>query len=742
MTNRKILLYGDVNMNIIDGSAVWAASAAEVLARAGVDVYFLLKARPTTDRLLLPLNEFENITIINPFTDAVSRFKSLFTKGDSLTVPNAVSMIEKLHKQELFDAIMIRGGKLAPQLAKSEVVHGKLWTYLTDIPQSAAAMDAASRKWLGEVAKASHLMLCQTEYLRALLEATIAQTAGKCAIWSPIVAESPTKANLNLEKIGTPANPLSLVYTGKFAPLWNTLEMTQLPAQLAELGVSAELNMVGDKVHNPKELPSWAAQMQTALEKTPGVIAHGGMARAAAMTQAAKSHVGMSWRAEELDASLELSTKVLEFGSLGVPVLLNRNLMHEQLLGSDYPLFVDANSNVAKVLAEVVAQPDKLTKAASAISNATAAFSMTSSVARVKQLLDQHIPLPSAGVKDFVAKHGRPMRVVVASHDLKFFTKIAAFWQGMPGIELRFDHWPAINRNEGRVSKAMLKWADVIVCEWCGGNALWYAKHKKAKQRLIVRLHRFELSRPWPETINGAAVDQLVCVSKPYADLTLTKTSVPKNRVVMVPNWVDVADLNRPKFDDAQFTIGLIGAAPMRKRPDLAIKILAELRKSDPRFKLVIKSKLPWQMPWVWRDEAERVAFREIFEEVERSELLRGSIIFDDYGADVANWLRRVGWVLSTSDDESFHLAPAEGAASGAVPVILPWPGSDQIYDAKWIHADAAAAAKFILEATANGKWQELGNQAQTEISNRYGLTEVNAAWTKLLTEDLPSANS
>ncbi|CAB4569296.1 unannotated protein [freshwater metagenome] len=257
-----------------------------------------------------------------------------------------------------------------------------------------------------------------------------------------------------------------------------------------------------------------------------------------------------------------------------------------------------------------------------------------------------------------------------------------------------------------------------------------------------MRLHRFELSRPWPETINGAAVDQLVCVSKPYADLTLAKTSVPKNRVVIVPNWVDVTDLNRPKFDDAQFTIGLIGAAPMRKRPDLAIKILAELRKSDPRFKLVIKSKLPWQMPWVWRDETERVAFREMFEEIERSELLRGSIIFDDYGADVANWLRRVGWVLSTSDDESFHLAPAEGAASGAVPVILPWPGSDQIYDAKWIHADVTAAANFILEATARGNWRELGNQAQTEISQRYGLAEVNNSWTKLLTEDLPSANS
>ena len=31
MIAHKVLIYGDVNMNILDGSAVWAASAAEVL---------------------------------------------------------------------------------------------------------------------------------------------------------------------------------------------------------------------------------------------------------------------------------------------------------------------------------------------------------------------------------------------------------------------------------------------------------------------------------------------------------------------------------------------------------------------------------------------------------------------------------------------------------------------------------------------------------------------------------------
>ena len=44
--------------------------------------------------------------------------------------------------------------------------------------------------------------------------------------------------------------PLRLVYSGKFAPRWNTLEMTELPGLLAARGVAAELHMIGDKIHN------------------------------------------------------------------------------------------------------------------------------------------------------------------------------------------------------------------------------------------------------------------------------------------------------------------------------------------------------------------------------------------------------------------------------------------------------------------------------------------------------------
>ena len=67
--------------------------------------------------------------------------------------------------------------------------------------------------------------------------------------------------------------------------------------------------------------------------------------------------IGLSWRHPDLDASLELSTKVLEFGQLGLPVILNRTPMHEALLGADYPLFAASLDDVADAAAACAADP-------------------------------------------------------------------------------------------------------------------------------------------------------------------------------------------------------------------------------------------------------------------------------------------------------------------------------------------------------------------------------------------------
>ncbi len=114
-----------------------------------------------------------------------------------------------------------------------------------------------------------------------------------------------------------------------------------------------------------------------------------------------------------------------------------------------------------------------------------------------------------------------------------------------------------------------------------------------------------------------------------------------------------------------------------------------------------------------------------------------GAVVFDRFGPDIGNFLRRVGFVLSTSDDESFHLSPAEGMASGAVPAILNWPGSETIYRSRWLHESVEDMAESIWETTISGEWHKLGREAQDEVRAAFALPVVGAQWATILTQDV-----
>jgi hypothetical protein len=180
----------------------------------------------------------------------------------------------------------------------------------------------------------------------------------------------------------------------------------------------------------------------------------------------------------------------------------------------------------------------------------------------------------------------------------------------------------------------------------------------------------------------------------------------------------------------------MIGIAPSRKRLDLGLDVLEAVRREDDRFTLSTKSKMPWDYAWVWRWPAERAHFDDVFRRIQTSPHLRGAVVFDEFGADVATWLRRIGWVLSTSDDESFHLAPAEGMASGAVPALLPWPGSESIYHQRWIDADVDTMAERILTTVHEGRWEAERHTAQQHLAASFPLVAVCASWARLLLED------
>ena len=101
--------------------------------------------------------------------------------------------------------------------------------------------------------------------------------------------------------------------------------------------------MIGDKFQHDLQDPQWSATMEAAVS-SPDIDWLGGMSRDEAAKEVSRHDVGLSWRDRSMDASLEISTKVLEYAALGVPPMVNRNAQHLELFGADYPLYVDDDS--------------------------------------------------------------------------------------------------------------------------------------------------------------------------------------------------------------------------------------------------------------------------------------------------------------------------------------------------------------------------------------------------------------
>jgi glycosyltransferase involved in cell wall biosynthesis len=727
----RALVYGDVDLNLLDGSAVWLQSVTQALVAAGCAVTLVLKAPVRTDRLVAPLRELPAVTIRSP--QAEELLPGL-TEA-SLTVAQAIAVLTAVDAggrddpasdgAGAHDLVVLRGRALVSAAARDGAFDGRLWSYLTDVPQAVPAVTPQAAEDLTMIAQASRYLLCQTEELRCFLEGSIAAACGKSVLFPPVLPA----LDIRRDPARKPGHPLKLVYTGKFAPRWNTLEMTELPALLANRGVSAEVHMVGDKVHDDPRDPSYRKRMSGALGEVgqpavPGVIWHGGQPRAEAMRLAAEGDIGLSWRHPELDASLELSTKVLEFGQLGLPVVLNRTPMHEALLGADYPLFAASLDDVADVAAAAL-DPAVFALAAGRTSAAAASFALDQAAARLEGYLRRAVAaVPAAGAA--------PLKVVIAGHDLKFFTPLIAYFRLQPGLEVRVDQWAALGEHDEAASRELAEWADVVICEWCGPNAVWYSRHKRRDARLLVHLHRFELYSQYPKQVRAGSVERVICVSDHYARLTREHTHFDAAKITVVPNPLDILQLDRPKLDEARFNLGMISVAESRKRLDLGLDVLEELRRDDDRYTLSVKSAMPWEHWWVWQQPEERQHFSEAFRRVQRSPLLRDAVVFDDAGPDVPAWLRRIGFVLSTSDDESFHVSPAEGMASRAVPVIRHWPGAETIYDRRWISENPPAMAAAVAALAAPEDWED-ARQVAFQQAQAFDLEAVCRTWHRLI---------
>lgn len=276
------------------------------------------------------------------------------------------------------------------------------------------------------------------------------------------------------------------------------------------------------------------------------------------------------------------------------------------------------------------------------------------------------------------------INLVFAGHDFKFLERFIEYLKFNEKYNIRIDKWNGHNKHNIENSKCCLEWADTIFCEWGLGNALWYSQNKKENQKLIVRMHSQELKTEYNKSFNFNNINKIIAVSPYIYEEFATKINIPRSKMQVIYNYVDCNYFDQPKVNGCEYNLGIVGICPKIKRLDIAIDIFEKLWEKNSRYKLYIKGNHPKEYKWLWNRKEERKYYEELFNRIENS-IYKSNIIFDGYGKDLDKWFTKIGYILSTSDFESFHLSVAEAMASGCIPIILNREGADTVYSQEYI---------------------------------------------------------
>lgn len=353
--------------------------------------------------------------------------------------------------------------------------------------------------------------------------------------------------------------------------------------------------------------------------------------------------------------------------------------------------------------------------------------------AGARQVLALLPPLaePDQGTGD-TGTAGGTVRVRVFGYDMKFMRGLATKLGQRPDLEVAVDEWRTPGARNDGITENLARSGQLLVAEWARPNAVWLSRAKRPDQRLVVRLHRFEIESAYPPKIQLDAVDAVVYIAPHMRRRIRTELGWPDGKLVYIPNYVDLAALDRPKYAEARFTLGMVGITPGLKRFDLALDLLAALRREDPRFHLLVRSRMGWAHKPSWERPEERRDTQRSLERVEKDPLLRGAVMFDAYGRDMPAWYRKVGHILSLSDVEGSHAALAEGMGSGAVPVIRAWEGAAEAYGEDALCGSLDEAVARVLETADQATWAERSAWAKAEVARRFDPDQVVAAWADL----------
>lgn len=678
----KVAVLAEQNFNLIDGSTIWLLNVCKLLALQPDLETTLLLSHPLTDRILadeLP----ETIRVVSG--DELAITANL--PEDQLSPGTVVAALSSREAQHgAFDRIFVRGTDYLTRLLNEDDICRRVVAYA---PSAIPDLAQPEPEWVGLARGVRAPLVVQSDTAKHAMEALYDYPAHVVHVVPPIVfaTEKPDRPDDGVVR---------LCYSGKvdlhYGLDW-LIDICNAVADDPDLGVGI---IAGKDTYRSKfrdffkVMDGFRASVAGGL--LPGVALVTGVPHAEAKARMGQADFAYCLRHSRYDDVIEISTKIVEFCTLGVPPILNDNALNRSLFGDDYPYFVDIETqDPVERVPEILRSRDTVVYdlALERINRVAKRFSAEALSERLGQAIRGY-PLVVQSVAD------APRRILIATHERKFLRQFLDRLKGEKQVHITWETWSSTIKPAQR--PFVPPDVDTVFCEWCCENAVWHSNNKREGTRLIIRLHRFEAFRDFPARVNWNNVDALIVVSDYFRDLAVGEFGADPDRVHVMPQYIDWHGLNRSKLPEARFTLGLVGINPFEhKRFDRAVDFFAALRARDDRFALAVRSVMPWQISWVWNNREDMQAeFTTVFDRIFSDPLLKDAIRFDPAGPDMEEWYRGIGTILSSSDSEGCHTSVIEGMASGCLPVVHDWPGARSLFDPH-VYSDMTDAIGAVI---------------------------------------------
>lgn len=687
---RKILIYGDLDLNVIDGSSIWLVNLAKLLLEDKDNyVDILLKKRIRSHILVNEIEKRYRVRLLY-----VKDYIDHITEVDS---GNIVKVLETIDRLRDYSCIIIRGTQVMERVSGSALV-GKVIPYLTDFCHDRDQMPVEQKMFLKDLYRKVQAYFVQTEAMREYLKDVLGVDGRKFHVLYPVVFPGKLR-----EK-----DPKTIVYAGKIAKNWNILELLDIMERLQKEDPQIRLHFIGNKVN--LDLADQKKEIFERLKNAGNIVYHGAQPHSETERITKGCCIGYAFRSTEVDHdhSLEVSVKLLEYCQSGVPVLLRKTRMHTAILGEDYPLYVESEEECVEKILSAFRDPVLWEQAEACLRRSAEKFSVRNIYAGVRRALEVY-PV-------------KKLRLLVSGHDLKFLKALFPCFKTEFSLEVQeLEEYMEFSPRE---AEQYLRHADIIWCEWLLTSAQWYSNHVYPHQSLFIRAHRFEVARKYGDSLDINHVSKVITVSYYWFEEFMRRFRIPAEKCTVVDNFIDTAKYIKEKETDSRFHLALIGALPKRKGLERAVRLLKMLKKEDARYCLHVPGKRPEEFPNTWNVPEERAYYERVYRMI-KEEGLEDSVTFDGW-VEMPDFLKKIGYVLSLSDakfPESFHVTPFEGMASGAVAAALRWDGIEYIYPEEVVKETVEEIAGFI--SSLNGDpdaYAEAAEYGQKYVRENYDI--------------------